>query len=286
MCADNETALPLGAPPTLQSFDMVWGGISCFVPVGQRGRAAWRYAQESIAILHGLPCHVSLDPQANLNTTCAAIDSGLLNLSYVFDRCIGRSWNELGALGVAQDVDRADFPDENAMRAPLAYHILLTTANPAPVALLERVALCHGWDACDVPVCDAAATGAHPAIKIGVDGAVSVAVNEACILDDQLHAVERLLDDGLVHVDTPLGLCVEALLYSYLFQHNQEYFGGRLDRVFSLDNGRCAELLVAAAERAFPGGNYGRNEWARMYADPIAREAQSFIRFRSGKTSD
>jgi hypothetical protein len=156
--------------------------------------------------------------------------------------------------------------------------VLLTVSNPTPIALLERIAVCDGWDVWELPRDDPARTArAPPSLSIGDDGAASIVLNEACIIDEQLDAADRLLDFGLVHVDAPLGLCVEALLYSYLFQTNQAYFAGRLDRIFSLDDGRCAELLVAAAERAYPGGDYGRDEWARMYADPIARDAQSFL---------
>jgi len=77
--------------------------------------------------------------------------------------------------------------------------------------------------------------------------------------------------------DAPLGLCIEALLYSYLFTHHQDYFGGRLERVLALDGGRCAHLLVAAAERAYPGGDFGKDSWASMYVPPIYRAAHDYV---------
>lgn len=48
------------------------------------------------------------------------------------------------------------------------------------------------------------------------------AIHPEYICDMELHAVDRLLDDGLVHVHAPLGLCTEALLYSYLFERSQQ----------------------------------------------------------------
>lgn len=228
-----------------------------------------------IAVLHGLPCHISRDPAAS------SVGKGQtpLPLCFIFDRSIGRSWCELDKAGIARAEDRAEFAEDDAVRNPLAYHVLLTFAHPTSVSLLERVALCNGWDACVLPLdhsplADSLTKSGHPALTIDDDGAATVTLNDACIRDFQL---SRLLQDGLVHVNTPLGLCVEALLYSFLFQQHQSYFAGHLDRIFALDGGRCAELLIVAAERAWPGGHYGKDEWARMYVDPIVNAAKAFL---------
>lgn len=150
----------------------------------------------------------------------------------------------------------------------------------APTAQLERVALCAGWDACDVPPPDASALADQATIifvppdRIGAGVPISVLHFRDRLLND----VDQLLFTGLVDPGAPVALCVEALLYSYLFTHHQGHFAGRLDRVFDLDGGRCAELIVAAAERAYPRGDYGHDEWARMYADPTASAARAFLR--------
>lgn len=270
MCADERNVLSFGAPPGLVTFP-----VACFVPVGERGRAAWRYAHEAIASLHGsmkLPCHVTLDPSVSM-------PEGGAQLRYIFDRSIGRSWTELSSAGVALEKDRPSFPVDESLHMPLVHHILITTAVPTPKEQLQRVALCIDWEACSLPPPDAAALEdedvivAVPPDRIG--DAILLSVMH--IRDQLLSDVEQLLDVGLVHLDAPAGLCVEALLYSYLFTHHQAHFASRLDRVFALDGGRCAELLVAAADRAFPGGDYGLDEWERMYADPIVRAARAFV---------
>lgn len=279
MCANSNTVPRLGAPPSLVSFPETWGGISSFVPIGRRGLAAWRYAHESIALLHDvpqLPCHMTIDP----SVACALLGSS--QLSYVFDRAIGRSWAKLCSDGIARPADRNAFPHDDATPAPLAYHVLITAREATPKAQLERVAQCLGWEACLPPACVAHAddTETRNAAPIFTGGVGEIAISAEFICDLQLRNVERLLDDGLVHVHAPLQLCVEALMYMYLFQHHQDYFAGRLDLVLALDDGRCAELLVAAAERAFPGDDYGKDEWAHMYVYPILHAARVFLNSR------
>jgi hypothetical protein len=274
MCADDNYTLIYGEPPpgSLVDYPMAWGVISCFVPIGKRGRAAWRYVREAVALLHGLPCHETLDP----SISCGY---GGIPLRYVIDRSIGRAWNELGSAGYSQLADRAEFPDDNGLRVPLAHHVLVTVASPTPSVQLEQISMCRGWDMCS-PLDTDITEDTISVPQLGLDAPTSgaeVPVNELWIRDQQLRDADRLLEDCLVHVRAPLHLCIEALLYSYLFQHHQAHFAGRLDRVFALDGGRCAELLVAAGDLAFPGGNYGRDEWARMYADPIVREARVFL---------
>ena len=273
MCADEHNVLSFGAPPGLVTFPVAWGGISSFVPVGERGRAAWRYAHEAIASLHGsmkLPCHVTLDPSVSMSEEGA-------QLRYIFDRSIGRSWAELSSAGVALENDRPSFPINESLRTPLAHHVLITTAMPTPKEQLQRLALCIDWEACSLPPPDAAALADEDVIVCVPPDRIGDAIllSVMHIRDRLLSDVEQLLDVGLVHLDAPAGLCVEALLYSYLFTHHQAHFASRLDRVFDLDGGRCAELIVAAADHAFPGGDYGLDEWARMYADPILSSARS-----------
>lgn len=74
-----------------------------------------------------------------------------------------------------------------------------------------------------------------------------------------------------------LDLALEALLYVYLFKHCQSYFGGRIDRVLSMDNGRCVELLLAAEARAYPGGDYGRDEWAHSSLPQVISACHAFL---------
>lgn len=272
LCADGTLAFPLGAPPALVDYAVSWGGVSCFLPVGKLGWAAWRYAHETLALLHksDLPCHVTHDPSALLG-------SGLVaprQLRYVFDRSIGRSWADLSAAGIARPADRSQFAADEASWAPLAHHVLVTVSEAAPTALLDRVALCEGWDAC-LPAAYKSSwedgPGAPPA------------AGSLCIQEQLLSDVERVLDDGLVHEHVPRGLCVEALLYSFLFHHQQARFSGRagLDRALGLDGGRCAELVLAAAERAWPGGDFGRDAWAAgSYAPTIVSAARSLIERR------
>lgn len=288
MCADGQNVLDHGAPPGLVAFHEAWGGVSCFIPIGARGRAAWRYAHESIALLHDSPqlaCHVTLDPSVSFDPN---LEDAAAPLRYVFDRTIGRSWKQLVSQKISRPADRASFPDSELAPAPLAYHVLVTVAQPTSKSQIERIARCEGWDACTLPLTTDASklNEADDASSIiqkgagGTDGKGSVSVSPECIRDMQLRNVDRLLDDGLVHMHVPSSLCVEALLYSYLFANHQHYFAGRMDRVLALDGGRCAELLVAAADRAFPNENFGKNDWAHTYVAPITYAARDFLALR------
>lgn len=287
MCASAGVALSMGAPPSLLAYSQPWGGLSSFFPIGARGKAAWRYAHETMSLALGkshLGCFVTTNPSVSLRSE----SSGPASLKFVVDRTIGRSWTEVTETLAAAPSDRACFPDDQDLREPLAYHVLMTPFSPAPVSMLDRLALCHGWDACEPTATQGMTIGdcctvvngvvsVPPGIPHTIVDASSLVVDPRCIHDQQLGDVERLLEDGLLHVDAPAGLCVEALLYSYLFQHHQAYFAGRIDRVLALDGGRCAYLLLAAAERAFPGGNYGRNWWAHDAVGPLVRAARAFV---------
>lgn len=57
----------------------------------------------------------------------------------------------------------------------------------------------------------------------------------------------------------------------------QVYFGGHLDRVVSMDGGRCAELLIEAEACAYPGGDYGSAEWARSCLPLIVNACHAFL---------
>ena len=106
----------------------------------------------------------------------------------------------------------------------------------------------------------------------------SHAIDPVAVRLPRTYDVERLLNDGLAYAHAaPLEHRVEALLYMYLFQHEQAYFAGPLDRVCALDGGRCAHLLLAAAEYAFPGASFGRDFWAHDAVGPITSAARAFL---------
>ena len=278
LCVDGDTVLRLGAPPSLLSFPEAWGGISLFVPIGERGRAAWRYAHEAMAVMQlqpHLPCHVSFNPVPFGDTN---------RYTFVFDRSVGRSWGDLQATGIAHQSDRAFFPSSDTARVPLFHHVLLMPLVSVLRVDIDQVARCEGWDACeriafDGPTLGECTIGGVYTPPPGCDKPSTMAeIDPGFIADEQLRDVERLLNDGLAYAHAaPLEHRVEALLYMYLFQHEQAYFAGPLDRVCALDGGRCAHLLLAAAEYAFPGASFGRDFWAHDAVGPITSAARAFL---------
>lgn len=93
--------------------------------------------------------------------------------------------------------------------------------------------------------------------------------------DFDLRNVVRLLLSTL-HGDAPIDLCAEALLYVYFIKHNQHFFAGSLQRIVSLDDGHCAAVLRDAAAYAYPGDDYGSDEWAHSCVPDILAAALSF----------
>lgn len=278
LCVDGDTVLRLGAPPSLVSFPEAWGGISLFVPIAERGRAAWRYAHEAMAVMQlqpHLPYHVSYNPVPFGDTN---------RYTFVFDRSVGRSWGDLQEAGVTHQGDRAFFPSSDTARVPLFHHVLLMPLAPVLRVEIDQIARCEGWDACERIAFDGPTLG-----ECTIDGeytpppgcdnpSTMEEIDPGFIADQQLRDVERLLNDGLAYAHAaPLEHRIEALLYMYLFQHEQAHFAGRLDRVCALDGGRCAHLLLAAAEYAFPGAFFGRNFWAHDAVGPITSAARAFL---------
>lgn len=72
-------------------------------------------------------------------------------------------------------------------------------------------------------------------------------------------------------------LATRAMLYSYALAHNEGFFGGRLDRIVALDEGRCAEILLEIAGRCYPGDDFGRDEWAHACVLQILQTAREHL---------
>lgn len=282
MCVSEGATLSRGAPPSLWKFSSAWGGISTFVPIGSRGQAAWRYVHEAMSLClekSRLPCYVTCDPSASAGEQMKS------SMGYIFDRSIGRSWSEFDVSSIVHPDERICYPDDDDLKIPLAHHVLLTTTEPIPVSQIEELALCHRWSPCASLVHLGEATLKDCTI---VDGIAipppghahtigDVSIDPQNIRDEHLNDVEFLLFHGLVHDDAPIGLCIEALLLTFLFHNHQDYFIGRLDRVFALDGGRGAQLVLAAAERAFPGGDLSGEFWSREVVAPLVVAASKYL---------
>lgn len=198
-----------------------WGGISLFVPIGERGRAAWRYAHETLSALQPRPhfhCHATYDP-VPLN------EQG--RFKFVFDRSVGRSSGELRTAGIAQSGDQSSsFLVEDAARITLFHHVLLVASAPMPRADLDQVARCKGWDTCE-PIAHGGPTLGECTVNGIFTGPAGCDEHRNCtadgiaasyIVNEQLREVERLLIDGVVYDESaPLEHRVEALFYTFLF---------------------------------------------------------------------
>jgi len=198
---------------------------------------------------------------------------------------MGRTPKVLEANGVSlSDIGDLMMGGEGSASCALAHHVLITVRTATPTSEINRIATCEGWAQPET-------TGSgHRSIEASSSTAVipsddSAFVSPSTVDDDPEVADETLASVCdllllLVPFDGTggrLDLALEALLYVYLFKHRQAYFGGHLDRVVSLDAGRCAELLLAAEACAFPTGHYGHGEWAHSCLPPIIEACHAFL---------
>lgn len=274
MCVSGDTTCPLGAPSDLSQFKEAWGGISVIASDSAFGDKALSFAKSYLAELAGTPCISTHDPTLSCNAATRE------SVVFVHDRIMGRTPKALEADGAPlSDVADLAMAGEGSSNCALAHHILLTFRVATPVSEVDRIAMCEGWD--QPSTGSVAATQHTPSSTAVLDEGLASpsAADDPEVADETLSSVCDLLLllvplDG---VGGRLDLALEALLYVYLFKHRQAYFGGHLDRVVSLDAGRCAELVLAAEACAFPSGDYGHGEWAHTCLPPIIEACHAFL---------
>ncbi len=116
-----------------------------------------------------------------------------------------------------------------------------------------------------------------------VDAATARVIGVNISLDEEPDVSDAMLGDAMRLLDmlteppVPMALGIEAALYAYVLSHDQAAFAGRIDRVVALDGGRVARLLLAACEWAYPGGDFGGDEWAHTCVFPLAFAAERFL---------
>ena len=279
MCAIGDSVCPLGAPPVLSQYKEAWGGISVFASDNAFGANAISFAKSYLAGLAGIPCKSTCDP----TVSCDAVTRE--SVVFVHDRVMGRTPKVLEADGASpSNIGDLVMSGEGSGSCALVHHLLITVRTTTPTSEINRIATCEDWAQPDTTgsrhSSSIVASSSAAAIRSNVAALDSPsAVDDPEVADETLSSVCELLL-LLVPFDGTggrLDLALEALLYVYLFKHCQAYFGGHLDRVVSLDAGRCAELLLAAEACAFPAGDYGHGEWAHSCLPPIIEACHAFL---------
>lgn len=281
-----KSVLPFGAPEGFDEprFAAAWGGISLFVPFGLVGQSAWRYVYKVMRSILG----PSIECRATFNPADSICHLYRDDVKLVFDRCIGRSWDNFTVAGLSVPTDRFEFPIDSTINLPLGYHVSATVSKSTPVSELNQMALCVGCIA-DLPPAPSAGDSDSSTQNAGSSGGQLVHAPQSEVADVELTPEEDPdVDDveldsvvslliALLSDRVPLDLTVEALLYVYALKHNQLFFARRLDRIVSLDDGRCAEVLLHAVAFAYPYGDSGFDEWAHSFIPPIRSAARTFL---------